>query len=403
MSPYADTALRTQVMASAPENRPSTFDGPERTAADALDEERSARLDAEHTLTIVDALLESALVGIGLVDRDMRYVRVNSVLAQINNRTPEYHLGRTVREVIGDRADVVEPYMRQVLATGEPVTNRELYVHLEGAPNELRVFLASYFPVRTDDGEVIGIGASVADITRLKRIESDLQDAVRQREEILALVSHDLRNPLGAIQMASTMLASNPQLDDPRAQHQLEMIQRSVRRMEHLIEDLLDMASIQAGRFTIERKSIDAQLLVTEALETIEQDARAKKIALICDTELEGVEVSCDRDRMLQVLGNLLSNAVKFCGPGDTITLRAHVFVDQVVFEVADTGPGIAPADIPHIFEPYWSAHAHARKGTGLGLYITKGIVEAHGGWITVDSTPGVGTTMRFTVPRALS
>jgi len=242
---------------------------------------------------------------------------------------------------------------------------------------------------------------AVADITRLKRIESDLHDALRQREELLALVAHDLRNPLGAIEVAASLLASNPQLQDPRARKQLETIQRSVRRMEHLIDDLLDMASIQAGRLAIAPRPVEAHRLVTEALETIEMAARDKGITLKNETALEGISIACDRDRMLQVLGNLLSNAVKFCGPGDRITVRAQPRDDRVVIEVTDTGPGISPADLPHIFEPYWSAQHHARKGTGLGLYITKGLVDAHGGQITVESRPGAGATFRLTVPRA--
>lgn len=400
MSRYVNAALRKQVMANAPENRPNV-EGPERTAAEALDEERSARLDAEHALAIVEALLSSAIVGIGLVDRDLRYVRVNSVLAQINGRAPEDHPGRTVREILGDTADIVEPYMRRVIATGEPVTNLEQTATAYGGTGKPRVFLASYFPVRTKSGEVIGIGGAVADITRLKRIESDLHDALRQREELLALVSHDLRNPLGAIEVAASLLASNPQLQDPRARKQLETIQRSVRRMEHLIDDLLDMASIQAGRLAIAPRPVEAHRLVTEALETIEMAARDKGITLKNETALEGISIACDRDRMLQVLGNLLSNAVKFCGPGDRITVRAQPRDDRVVIEVTDTGPGISPADLPHIFEPYWSAQHHARKGTGLGLYITKGLVDAHGGQITVESRPGAGATFRLTVPRA--
>jgi signal transduction histidine kinase len=117
--------------------------------------------------------------------------------------------------------------------------------------------------------------------------------------------------------------------------------------------------------------------------------------------ELAGVQLWCDLDRVLQVFANLLGNAVKFCKPGDRITVRARRERDHVQIEVSDTGPGMSEQELRHIFEPYWSAERHRKKGTGLGLFITKGIVEAHGGSISVRSAPGEGSTFRFMLPVA--
>src|SRR4029079_17057535 len=112
-----------------------------------------------------------------------------------------------------------------------------------------------------------------------------------------------------------------------------------------------------------------------------------------------GVRVRCDRERILQVFGNLLGNAIKFCEPGDVVTVGARAERGCVWFTVSDTGPGIAPHELAHVFEPYWSGEKYEKKGTGLGLFITKGIVDAHGGTIRVDSAPGAGATFTFTLP----
>jgi signal transduction histidine kinase len=243
--------------------------------------------------------------------------------------------------------------------------------------------------------EMAGRAAIAVDNARLYE---EAQRAIRMREEILAVVSHDLKNPLGAIQMAGAMLLRRPQ-SDFRSRKHVETINRSVSRMDHLIGDLLDMASIQAGRLAIERKLDEPEAIVTEAVEMHEPAAREKGIRLTHASELQGLQLLVDRDRFLQVLGNLLGNAIKFCRSGDVITVRGERTANEARFAVSDSGPGIPESDLPHIFEPYWSAKKHAKKGTGLGLYISKGIVEAHGGRLSVESIQGKGTTFRFTLP----
>jgi PAS domain S-box-containing protein len=231
------------------------------------------------------------------------------------------------------------------------------------------------------------------------RLYHDAQEAVRVREDVLAIVSHDLRNPLGAIDLSATMMMQRA--TDPRARKQLEIIRRSTTRMEHMITDLLDMASIQAGRLVLDKTPQDAARLVADAVEMHASLAAEKQIVLTADTVLEGVTVMCDRERIGQVFGNLLSNSIKFCKPGDDISITGRRSGAHVVFVLADTGPGIAPDELPHIFEPYWSARRHAKQGTGLGLYISKGIVDAHHGTIDVASQLGAGATFTITLPLA--
>lgn len=232
------------------------------------------------------------------------------------------------------------------------------------------------------------------------RLYEEAREATRLREQVLAIVSHDLRNPLGAIQMSSTLLAKRfpGASTDPRLRRHVDTIQRSAGRMERLISDLLDVASIQAGRLAVELKDEPLGPIIDEAVEMRGPAAIESGISL--RTEIDrSLFIRADHARMLQVFGNLLGNAIKFCRSGDSITLRAEPKAREVVFSIGDTGPGISAEEAVHVFDPYWSAQRHARKGTGLGLFITKGIVEAHGGRIWVESKPRKGSTFFFTVP----
>lgn len=233
---------------------------------------------------------------------------------------------------------------------------------------------------------------------KLEAAYEEAQHAIRMREEILAVVSHDLRNPLAAIHMAAALLLLRLG-GDPRSRKQVETIHRSASRMEHLLADLLDMASIQAGRLSLERQPEHADNVLGEVMEVHEPAAREKGLILQRSCDLGGVHLHCDRDRILQVLGNLIGNAIKLCQPGDSITVTCVPAGAEALFAVADSGPGIAEPDIPHLFEPYWSAKRHAKKGTGLGLYISKGIIEAHGGRLWAESMLGQGATFYFTLP----
>jgi signal transduction histidine kinase len=230
-----------------------------------------------------------------------------------------------------------------------------------------------------------------------RRAADELRRAVQLREDVLAIVSHDLRNPLSTVHLSAAKL-QDKHADDPGSRKQLDTVQRGVSRMEHLIDDLLDMVSIQTGRFSLHRRPIDATKLVTETLDDLEPAATAKGITLERDVEAH-LFIHADASRLTQVFGNLVGNAQKFCRSGDTIRVRVTVIDRAAQFVVEDTGPGIPPAELPHIFEPYWSARRHERQGTGLGLYICKGIIEEHGGQLWVESKLGEGTKFLFRIP----
>jgi signal transduction histidine kinase len=238
------------------------------------------------------------------------------------------------------------------------------------------------------------------------RLYADAQTAVRLREEVLAVVSHDLKNPLSTIQMTAALMQQHPDGDVARTIKHAERLQRAVSRMDHLVADLLDMARVQTGHMKVEQTPHDVRALISEMIEQHELLAKERGITIVDACAIpEGTRVSCDRERMQQVFANILGNALKFGRPGDTITISGELTGSGtgalVRFSIADTGPGIASDELPHVFDPYWSALRYRKRGTGLGLYICKGIVEAHGGTISADSAEGRGTTFQFTLPIA--
>ena len=230
------------------------------------------------------------------------------------------------------------------------------------------------------------------------------EQAAREREQLMAVVSHDLKNPLATIQMAVSFVLEEMVPDD--ASHQLERkqlhaIHRSAERMYRLIQDLLNVAAIEAGQLAVTRAPLPIDVLLTDALELLRPLAAAKHITLATDLSPALPLVAADRERLLQVFSNLGGNAIKFTPENGRIEISAIARDATVEFSVRDTGPGIAPEDLPHIFDRFWQAKKAARSGVGLGLAIAKGIVESHGGGIRVECQLGHGTCFAFTLPAA--
>lgn len=231
------------------------------------------------------------------------------------------------------------------------------------------------------------------------RAHREAETAVAVREHILRVVSHDLRNPLNTIAMASSLLAGQAGIDE-RARRHLGRIERSLASASRLIDDLLDAASLESKNLSLSLDDCDLVPLLRDATQSFEAEAAARRIALAFEAAEAAVEVRCDPARVTQIVGNLVGNALKFCDEGRRVAVRLTREGEVARVAVADDGPGIDPEDRPHLFEPYWTG-AHGKRGTGLGLAIVKGIVESHGGRIEVESEIGVGTTFTFTLPRA--
>lgn len=233
------------------------------------------------------------------------------------------------------------------------------------------------------------------------RLYGEAQSAVRARDEMVSVVSHDLRNPLNSIMMSAAMLSELPGARElPEASRKLTgALTRSAERMNRMIQDLLDISRLETGRFQLEARPLDPVPLLDEAYEMFLPLAAEQDLVL----ELRRADnlplVHADPDRLHQVLSNLMGNALKFTPAPGRVTLGAGVAADAVVFSVADTGIGMAKEQLPHLFDRFWQAQRVDRRGLGLGLPIVKGIVDAHGGKIWVESREGAGTTFSFSVP----
>ena len=227
------------------------------------------------------------------------------------------------------------------------------------------------------------------------------QTALAARERVLGLVAHDLRNPLNSILLVAQLFKRRGGEPERRSQAHVEAIRASALRMNRLIEDLLDVRRLEAGHLSIDPKVLETRELIADVLATERRIAAQAEVEL--QVELAGAlpSVCADRDRLWQVLENIIGNAIKFSPPRSHVTVSAAARGDEVVVRVADHGPGIAADDLPHLFESFWQAKKSDRRGAGLGLSIAKGIVEAHGGRLWVDSTVGEGTTFSFTLPVA--
>ena len=234
--------------------------------------------------------------------------------------------------------------------------------------------------------------------SRLENLYHDAREAANAREDVLKIVSHDLRNPLSTIGMAADLMLEQPLDEDQRAKN-LQMIRRAGDRMDRLIHDLLDVAKLEAGRIAIETSNVKVQVLLDDAAELLTPLARGAGIDVAIRADESLPEIWVDRDRMLQVFSNLGGNAIKLTPRGGQITLIASRQGDAVRMCVTDTGPGIPRDVIQHIFAPFWQATRSDRRGLGLGLSIARSIIEAHGGRIGVDSDPGSGCEFWFTIP----
>ncbi|HYW51351.1 MAG TPA: PAS domain-containing sensor histidine kinase [Gemmatimonadaceae bacterium] len=274
-------------------------------------------------------------------------------------------------------------------------------------------FSAEAAIVRVAHGDAILFAVVMRDVTEQRRNEAVVQQAltaaesaVRDRDDMLGLVSHDLRNPVNAMKMLASALLRIPAdesastLPAAASEHASVMLQAAT-QMDTLIQDLLDVTRLERGQLRIARRpeAIGALMLITADL--LAPLAQARRVTLETDVEAGLPLVDIDADRIAQVLSNLVGNAIKFTPEGGRVTLRGQRQADGVQIVVHDTGTGIAAADLPFIFDRFWQSKRTDRSGAGLGLAIARGIVNAHGGTLTLESEIGRGTSAVVTLPAA--
>ena len=306
---------------------------------------------------------------------------------------------RRVAVVVGDRKATGEP--------GSTAPARRISVPMMARGRTLGTLTLAASPARAAyDADDVSLAEELARRAAMAvdnaRLHAEALHAVRARDETMGIVSHDLRNPLSVIAMCAAGLAEEPPPSGETVTYLAQTVRQSAEWMQRLIQDLLDVAMIDAGRLSIERCALDVAPLLADAAGLFGALATDHGVTLATEPDGALPAIEADRERVLQVLNNLLGNAVKYTREGGRVTLRAAPAAGAVRFEVADTGSGIAPSHLPHLFDRYYHVRGAApTRGTGLGLAIAKGIVEAHGGRIGVESEEGRGSTFWFTIPVA--
>jgi PAS domain S-box-containing protein len=378
----------------------------------ALREERE-RTRAQ--LAEIAATYRTAPVGLCVLDRELRFVRINERMAEINGLPAAEHIGRTVREITPALADAVEPMLQRVIETGESLLDVEISGETPARPGVRRTWLQSSFPLRAG-GAIIGVNVVAEEITERKRVEeerarllasaqaarAEAEAANRAKDEFLAVLSHELRTPLTAMLGWIRMLRGG-HLPPEKTDLALETIERNTRMQAQLINDLLDVSRIIAGKMQLNKLPLDLAAMVARVVDAFRRETEAKSIEVVTELNPAAGPVLGDLVRLEQILTNIVSNAVKFTPPGGRIDVAVERWGEWARIVVGDTGPGIAPEVLPHVFEPFRQGETTSRRGyegLGLGLAIVHHLVEMHGGRVRAESAGiGKGTTIVVELP----
>jgi PAS domain S-box-containing protein len=357
----------------------------------------AATAEVERERQTLEAIFDTVNVGLLLIGPDGRYERMNKRHAETMHLPfPAGHGGTAgqLGEVylLDGRTPMPREAMPSYRATrGEEFDDYTYWVG--GDPATRAAYSTSARQVRGPDGERLGAVLAYQEIT-------DLIRAIEVKDEFVASVSHELRTPLTSMLGYLEMLCESDGLSAGEAA-QLRVVQRNAMRLQALLSDLLLIGHVADGTLELRVEATDVSTLVREAVETVSASAEQAGVALSVDVP-EHLPIRADGQRLRQVVDNLLSNAVKYSRSGDEASVRARLDGDEVVIEVADTGIGIAPDEIDHIFGRFFrggEAIEQQITGTGLGLSIVGSIVAAHDGTVTAESEQGRGTTFRVTLP----
>jgi PAS domain S-box-containing protein len=358
-----------------------------------FDAEREAREAEARARALLDAVLDNAPVGIGFWDRSLRFARLNQGLAEIDGLPIEAHLGKTLREIApGLPVEKLEELWRAVLDEGRTVMEAPITGTTPAAPGKVRHWVSTFYPVRAG-GEALGIGGIVREVTAQREAEEF-------QRNVLGIVGHDLRNPLSAVVLAARLLERHVDAS-PEVRGLAERIRRAADRMDSIVAVLLDYTRVRSGQGIPIRPS--ECLLDALVLSVVEECAAARpgrEVRTSADGDGAG---RWDRDRIGQVVQNLVSNALDHGPQHEPVEVAFRGFEREVELAVRNTGPPIPPEILPRLFDPFRRAEAPQElrhQGLGLGLFIARAIVDAHGGWIAARSSGGEGTVFTVRLPR---
>lgn len=377
-------------------------------------QKRLLEKSVEHAASL-ESLLECSPVGIAFIDGNYKYIRINRPLAQMNGLPIENHIGKTVRDVLPQAADFIEPLLSQVIQSGNSIENIEFEAKDQNG-NPMHV-LGTYFPVKTKTGKTIGVGAVVSDVTSLVNANESLKSAHEELSEkakqlqkanteldrFAAIAAHDLKAPLLSITQFTELLASQYRgRFDQEADEYISFIISAGNRMKSLIDNLLEYSRaghMDHGRF----KTINTFEVIASVRKNLLADISKTDARIMVNHDLP--QILGDELQIVQLFQNIIANAIKFRKPHQApqISIDYKDSGDNFLqISIQDQGIGIDPKYADRIFEVFNKVHGHGQyEGSGIGLAVCKRIIEAHGGKIWVESTPEFGSTFHFTLPKA--
>jgi PAS domain S-box-containing protein len=345
------------------------------------------------------------------IDEKQRITFFNDGATQIFGYQPDEVHGKPLEMLLPKRFQAL--HHRHVEEFGNsPVAARLMGQRraISGVRKDGSEFPAEAAIAQVSTSEGMAFSVVLRDITDRRRIEDenaqlvrDLQGAVTARDEMLSVVSHDLRNPVNAVKMLATAILrsdSGAVVPAEVVEHAGVMLQ-AANQMDALIQDLLDVTRLDSGRMTVSQRAVTLESVLDQVMDTLEPIAQSGGVALHRELHPELPEIEADPARLAQVLSNLVGNGIKYTPQGGRVTVIGALDRDVVRVSVTDTGVGIPENEVPRVFDRFWQSKRTNRSGAGLGLTIARGLIRAHGGRIWVESKVGDGTQVHFTIPRA--
>ncbi len=345
----------------------------------------------------LDAILESAADGLFILDPAYNFIRANRAFSRLTGFPSEDVIGKPHAQVIRWLSREPGLSLEEAEAGGWPLTPQAtLYVEgdlITGSGGAISVGI-TYAPALTDDGRILSIVGAVRDITKFREAEE-------LKSTFISIISHELRTPVALIKgFVGTLRREDANWDSKTVQESLAVIEEESDRLADLIDDLLDASRLQAGALALSRSDVSLDRLAERMIERFRPQSELHTFEIKFGNDFPVIQA--DESRLMQVVGNLLSNAVKYSPDGGTVRITGRAQPDKVVLCVEDEGPGISLEDMPRIFNLFYRSNEAARKtkGAGLGLFLAKAVIEAHGGEIWIDDRVESGARICFSIPR---
>ncbi|HEY3523224.1 MAG TPA: ATP-binding protein [Candidatus Limnocylindrales bacterium] len=341
--------------------------------------------------SVVQSAFDAAPAGLGVVDRDLRFVVVNETLAAMNGVAPADHVGRRIDEILPQIGDSAVAAIRRVLETGSPLLDVEVSGETNAEPGERREWLESFHPIRGADGSIVGIVASVIDVT-------DRARRARAQQAFIDVLSHEMRTPITTILAGAQLLTRGER--EPESMRQLAAeIADEAARLNRLVENLIVLSRIERG---VEIAPNDP-VLVQHVLERVvaEEQRRHGEVTFVVRRRPDLPPIGGDEGYLEQIVRNLVSNAVKYGRNGGTVEIEAELGAGEVVVRVCDDGPGFIDGDEERVFELFYRGPRASRRasGAGIGLYVVRSLVETLHGRTWAATRPDGGAELGVAFP----